>query len=137
ATTDSAQLLATVGAGTGNSFNGSSLESDNFINFLGVLVAGRTTESEQQFYCLAAGKWQNMACYVENNGFDADATVRNRISGQDGHMLITVAVGHSGYFEDTSSTNHDSVGVGDLLDYALATTASLGTTLTMDWIGAH
>jgi hypothetical protein len=56
ATTASAQMLATVG---------SSLISPTitpkYVNFLGILGVGNTMESEQQFYCLAAGTWKNMA----------------------------------------------------------------------------
>lgn len=139
ATTGSAQMLAAVG------YSGNSLApTTKFVNFLGIAGNGLEAdgmtvlpESSTQFYCLAAGTWQNMACHLESNTFDEVTTVTNRINGSNGHMAISISASTSGYFEDTSSIDKNSVSVGDLLDYQFFASASGSGSLGLDWIGAH
>ncbi|HEX4158382.1 MAG TPA: hypothetical protein VHY79_07885 [Rhizomicrobium sp.] len=131
ATTDSAQLLTAVGPA---SIIGGS--SPSFFNFQGVLEAD-PTEIHQQFYCLTAGVWQSMACYIDSNTFSGSSVVvRNRIGLANGSMAIsTSSIGKTGYFEDTSDS--DSVSAGDLLNYAIAVPDQGMHSVDLIWIGAH
>jgi hypothetical protein len=138
ADTASAQMLATVGPDTFDA----PFSSDNFVNFLGILAARVTNETDQQFDCLApgaetaAGTWQNMACYVDSNGFTQSTTITNRINGSPGSMGISIAGGQTGYLE-ADAAQSDLVNIGDKLDYGVSTPETSLLTLTMDWIGAH
>lgn len=131
ADTDSAQLLATVGPG--QIFPTTTLQ---YVNFLGTMGDGSPTESDQQFRCLTAGKWQNMACYIQFNGFNRATTVHNRINNSNGSMSFSIPANTSGSFEDTA--NSDAVNAGDLLDYGIIGASESGTgSFEMIWVGAH
>ncbi|HEX4158176.1 MAG TPA: hypothetical protein VHY79_06850 [Rhizomicrobium sp.] len=131
ATTDSAQLLAAVGTA---SISGSA--SPSYFNFLGVLEPD-STETDQQFQCLTAGVWQNMACYIDSNTFSSSSvTIHNRIGSANGSMAIsTSSIETTGYFEDTSHS--DSVSVDDKLNYAIVVPNSPSHSVDLTWIGAH
>lgn len=131
ASTASAQLLATVGWA-----RISPSSTPKFVNFLGILGEGDTTESNQQFECLAPGTWQHMACNVESNDFTEATYVHNRVNDSDGSMIITIPSDHNGYFE-APNADSDSVSYGDLLDYKLISQVDGSNGFTMYWIGAH
>lgn len=130
ANTGSAQMLVAVGK---NSISPSIVPQ--FVNFLGIVGGASATESDKQFKALAAGAWQNMACYVESNGFTQTTTVTNRKNGSDGSMAISIPTGMSGGFE-ALAVHSDSVNVGDLLDYGFVASGGTGS-FEVDWIGAH
>jgi hypothetical protein len=131
ASTDSAQMLTTFGP--------SGIAPDTtrkFVNFQGVLDSGTTTEAGHQFYCLADGDWQNLACYVEGNDCTRSTTVSSRKNAGSGSTAVSISTSTTGYFEDT--THSDSVNVGDLLNYAFVATPTPGSgSMTMNWVGAH
>jgi hypothetical protein len=129
----SAQMLATVGPGD----FGPAQSPPNYMNFLGLLHDDVTSESQQQFYCLAAGTWQNMAAYLESNSLNGTATFNSRINGSNGTMALSIPdTSMSGYFEDTS--DKDSVSAGDYLNYMFSVLETTNTGFAgISWIGAH
>jgi hypothetical protein len=137
ATTDSAQMLTTVGRASI-----SPSTTFLFVNFLGIVgsgleeVGGSETESLQQFQNLTEGTWQNMACYIDNNNFNESTTVTNRVNYNNGSMSFCIPATYTGYFEDT--TDGDVIYVDDLLDYGFLASATGNTdSFSLDWIGAH
>jgi hypothetical protein len=139
ATTDSAQLIASVGPYPMNAIPG----LVRYADFLGILVLAGV-ESKAQFSARASGIWEYLACHIASNSFDAATSIVNRIGSGgvsiDGSMAIVVPSGslsgpNMGNFEDV--THSDSVSVNDLLDYAFVSSADAGDTLVIDWVGCH
>src|SRR5207248_7943283 len=114
--------------------------TQTFLNFLGISAwDSNTTESLFQFYCLAAGTWRNMACYIRDpNNFNRTTTVTNRITdgngSRNGSMAISVPAFTPGYFEDIAvSTDYDTVSVGNLLDYGVVASSNGSGGFEMTW----
>lgn len=139
ASVQSAQMLATVGHTP--IYPTDTQKFGSFIGILGGLspADATTDESLQQFKCLTAGRWRNMACNIESSVFARNTIIVNRISAANGSMSINIPPNTSGYFEDTD--DYDDVAAGDLLDYGILAGTSFSSTgsdhMEMDWVGAH
>ena len=70
-----------------------------------------------------AGKYKNLFIYVSANARTTDTVFRGRKNGANGNLIITIAGGATGLFEDTA--NEDSVAVDD--DYNLSNTTNSGS----------
>jgi hypothetical protein len=131
ATTASAQMIGSMGPSPV-----SQSTTVKPISFLGIASNGALSEDTQQIYALTAGKWQNMACNIENNTTSATTTITNRIGGSNGSMSISVGQSQTGYFEDP--TGSDTVTVGNLVNYAIVCVSDNNSgSFDLQWIGAH
>jgi len=65
----------------------------------------------------------------------AAATIVNRINGADGSLLITVAAGLTGYFEDIAGP--DTIGIGDNSNYSMRVAAGGAGLITFSTLGVQ
>lgn len=72
-----------------------------------------------------AGTLLNTQSYVVTNGRSTNTTIRSRINGANGNIVIVIPGGSTGLFEDTS--NSDSIAAGDKVCWELQTGVGTGT----------
>jgi hypothetical protein len=71
-----------------------------------------------------AGTQKNLFLFIRVNTRTTTSTIRNRINGADGNLIVSIPASTTGVLEDT--TNSDSVADGDLLNYSLTTGTGTG-----------
>ena len=83
----------------------------------GYLGPGYTTESDAQAKVTQDATLSNLRTVVFSNGATADSSVRSRINGVDGNLLVPITGATTGAFEDT--TNSDTLVEDDLLNWEI------------------
>lgn len=95
---------------------------------------GTTTEANHKTSVLTGFTWKGLAQYVQSNISTAGSnTSVTRINQANGTQAVTFNSGQTGLFSDTS--NVDSVGSGDLIDYAVSA-QTLNNTTVVPWWGS-
>lgn len=106
--------LAAAGSSVAVAFNIASVSRFNHlagnISVVGTEVGGAQNRIPK------AGTLKNMSVNVAANARVNDVVLKSRINGADGTLLITIAAGTTGIFEDI--THSDTVAEGDLADTA-------------------
>lgn len=85
-----------------------------------------TTEALMQSRERVASTVRNLSAHVYLNNVTASSTVKSRINGADGNLLLSIPASTSGTFMDT--THSDSLSAGDLFAFR-HTIGATGTTL--------
>ena len=89
-------------------------------------VDPQTTENRVQVRIRSSYTLANMYVRVPSNTTTADSTLRSRINGANGNLVVTVGGGLTGAFQDT--TNSDSPVDGDLANFQVVTPADVLST---------
>lgn len=87
-----------------------------------VLNAGAATESLNQLPIYKNGTIKNAFCWFRTNSLDAATTITARLDGADTAVVISIASGLTGFFEDT--THSASVTAGEKLSWVVDLSAS-------------
>lgn len=81
-----------------------------------------TVEATTQRTFRSAGTLSDLYVYLSGNTFStATLTIRSRVNGGNGNMVITVSAGVTGIAEDTSNT--DTISAGDEVNYSMVSAA--------------
>lgn len=87
--------------------------------------ANNTTEANAQFKTRTAGTLRNAYVRVSANSRSDTTTLRSRINGSDGNIVISVTAAATGDFTDLSNT--DTIVDGDLICWSAVTPGGTGT----------
>lgn len=126
------QFAPTTATNTVNklSCNGSVVDTSVGTTYYQPLVGDlslNTTEANAQFKNKATATLQNMYAYVSANTLSV-ATIKSRIGGADGNLVISIGSGATGAMEDTTHT--DSIVSGNLVNTAVNSTVTTSITVT-------
>lgn len=84
------------------------------------------TEAHKQILYRSPGVLSNLYVRVTANAANTARTLNVRKNGADGNQIVTIGIGATGIFEDTTHT--DTVAAGDLLAYQTITPGAGATT---------
>lgn len=109
----------------------STASSTQFQAVCGCNSARTATEANKQFKFKTSGTLKNMYINVEGNTRGTTTTFGSRIGEVNGNLLISIASGQTGFFQDTS--NSDTVSVNNLVNYFVTTGTGTGTISWATW----
>lgn len=122
---DTTKCVTLMGAGSGGSWNLSTASVTVFAP-AGAEGNSTATEADAQYKMMAPAVAANLSVYVSANGRTTTTTIRSRVNGADGNMVISLAGSSAaGQYEDLVNT--DALAAGDLLCYSIATGTGAGT----------
>lgn len=98
----------------------------NTLYYIGMAgnMSANTTIQNAEVTMGPPGTMLNAQIYVVTNGRSSNTTLRSRINGLNGNIVIVIGGGLTGLFEDT--TNTDALSSGDKFCWELQTGASSG-----------
>lgn len=101
--------------------NGAAFSTASVTNYLkpaGQCTTVTAETTSQQFKSRVAGTLKNLGCQVNTNTWTTtNPTIIDRLNGAAGNLSVSVTVGTTGWFEDT--THSTTLAVGDLFNRAV------------------
>lgn len=115
-----------VGILLGSKETGTALVSaqTRYLNTAGAFTLNGT-EALTQYTIRTASTFSRLRARVTANTLNGATTVRLRINGFYGNLILTIGAGLTGWFEDV--VNSDAIAAGDALNYELVTGGAAGT----------
>jgi hypothetical protein len=114
---DSSVDYVTYGAGMASTY--STASTTVYLPIAGLGATMTTTEANQKTAFRCNGTLKNGYANVQTNGRGTNSTLRSRVNGANGNIVVTITASTTGVFEDT--TNTDSVSSGDDINFSLTT----------------
>lgn len=112
----------------------STASSTRYQSGIGSLLSSTSESDVVKFRTPTTVTAKNMFARVLSNARSTDTTLRSRVSGANGNMVITVGAGQTGLFQDLS--NSDTVANTDTFSYSRTTGTGTGS-LSITMFGAE
>jgi len=120
--------LITSGRADGDTFPAS---STYYLSAMGAITGGTSGLEEYSYATLCRGSytWSKLYIRVTANATSSSSTLRSKINGLYGDMVVTIGAGLTGEFEDLVHT--DNLSSGDLFNFRLSVGSSGSLTVTL------
>jgi len=91
--------------------------------------AANPTESNSKFDVNSAGTLKNLFVNVTFNARTSTTTIKSRVNGADGNLVVSIGAAATGIFEDTA--NSDTLAANDDVNFSLTMGAGAGESIAL------